>query len=421
MEGYSHRTSAAALRSRGLLRIAGRGPTWRAELTDSGRALAMELEQRADLTDAPIVRDGPSSASRTLGAPSRNLQRAKTEQLVADVIAAGGRLLLPDETANGGINWRQRAYAAQRHGKVPDGKHLTVSWTSAGFEIDLIDGQTGNEVGAEQVPVPTRVRNYHPAVREFREHPATHEISRKALPRALRIMHGLATALDKRGHKTACVRARQDGYGRSEWKASDAGQFAVTLNSHDFKLRLNEKGVGLRGPWEAHRKRREDDRAGMRFDRWDVERIEPYDKGATGQIDISILAYGPRQTTWGDRKRWSLEDRLPQYSASLKYSRAKPRHAGSAASASKKNARVRGKPPWRSLASEQSSTIASRCLNAASRRGKTPTGSAPIAPPSRHVTARRSRQTLARPSGSRFLSPTPMRHRRCPAFHPSPT
>lgn len=39
MEGYSHRVSAAALRSCGLVRITGRGQSWRAELTDAGRAL----------------------------------------------------------------------------------------------------------------------------------------------------------------------------------------------------------------------------------------------------------------------------------------------------------------------------------------------------------------------------------------------
>jgi hypothetical protein len=39
MEGYAHRVSAAALRSRGLVKISGRGPTWRATITDAGRRL----------------------------------------------------------------------------------------------------------------------------------------------------------------------------------------------------------------------------------------------------------------------------------------------------------------------------------------------------------------------------------------------
>jgi hypothetical protein len=37
MEGYSHRLSAAALRSRDLVRISGRGRTWRAQITPAGQ------------------------------------------------------------------------------------------------------------------------------------------------------------------------------------------------------------------------------------------------------------------------------------------------------------------------------------------------------------------------------------------------
>ena len=38
MPGHAHKVSAAALRSRGLIRTRGRGSAWRAELTDRGRA-----------------------------------------------------------------------------------------------------------------------------------------------------------------------------------------------------------------------------------------------------------------------------------------------------------------------------------------------------------------------------------------------
>src|SRR3954447_26829456 len=90
----------------------------------------------------------------------------KTEDLVADVIAAGGQLTLPDEAARGGVNWRQRAYAAQRHGKVPEGKHLSVSRTKDRFEILLVEGETGNELGADAVPVPVRLSKYHRVAQE---------------------------------------------------------------------------------------------------------------------------------------------------------------------------------------------------------------------------------------------------------------
>jgi hypothetical protein len=102
---------------------------------------------------------------------------SKTEQLVADVIAAGGTLSLPDDTYRGGVNWRQRAYAAQRHGKVPGGKHLTVSWNDQGFVINLVEGSTGTELGADPVPVPARVGRYHGAAQQFRDRTAVHEVS----------------------------------------------------------------------------------------------------------------------------------------------------------------------------------------------------------------------------------------------------
>jgi hypothetical protein len=133
MVGYSYRVSAAALQSRGLVRIRGRGPTWRAELTAKGQ------ETLADLRKSLVEAAPPKS-------PSGPVEQLKTEQLVADLIAAGGKLVLPDQTAEGGVNWRQRAYAAQRHGRVPAGKHLSVARTEAGFEIELREGATGNEL-----------------------------------------------------------------------------------------------------------------------------------------------------------------------------------------------------------------------------------------------------------------------------------
>lgn len=323
MEGYAHRVSASALRSRALVRISGRGKTWRAELTDEGSAVLASLSTETEpllSTDEPPTATAGAKAQASAEAsddpaaqPHEPRTLSKTEQLVADVIAAGGTLTLPDETRNGGVNYRQRAYAAQRHGKVPEGKHLHVSWTHRGFEISLLDGATGNELGADEFHVPSRLRKYHCVAREYRDRTSLHEVSRKTLPRALRIVHALAGEIERRGHEIACVDVRRDSYGRSDWKASNDGQFVVTIDGHAYKLRLKEKGVGFRGPWEAHKQRREENRAAMRFDHWDVGRIEPYDKGATGQLDISILSYyGHRQGSWGDRKRWTLEERLPQ-------------------------------------------------------------------------------------------------------------
>ena len=185
---------------------------------------------------------------------------SKTEQLVADVIAAGGRLTLPDETARGGVNWRQRAYAAQRHGKVPAGKRLSVAWTTQASRSSCSTETTGNELDAEAVPVPARLSKYHPVAREFRNRTNLHEVSRKALPRVLRIVHALATEAERRGYDVACVDVREDSYGRSEWKPARDGQLVFTINGHQLKVRIWEKGAGLRGPYERQMRRWKEDR-----------------------------------------------------------------------------------------------------------------------------------------------------------------
>jgi hypothetical protein len=228
------------------------------------------------------------------------------------VIAAGGHLVLPNETAKGGVDWRQRAYAAQRHGKVPDGKHLAVSRGREGFVIDLVDGQTGNELGAEEIHVPARLTKYHRVARQFRDRTDLQQISRKALSRALRIIHALALEIESRGHRIECATAPQhDHRGRRERNAKDSAHFVVTIKDHDLELRIYEKGVGLRSAWEQQKTYYEENRLNFRLG-YLPSRPTPYDKNATGQLNISLLGHSRRQTSWGDRKRWKLDDRLGQ-------------------------------------------------------------------------------------------------------------
>jgi hypothetical protein len=314
-EGEGHKVSAAALRARGLVRIRGRGQTWNAELTERGRAI---LDGSPALRPAPppsTPAHTPITDAKPKASPTRPVDRptTKTEQLVADVIAAGGRLVLPDETAEGGVNWRQRAYAAQRHGKVPEGKRLVVSRGREGFVIELVDGQTGKELGDEQIHVPARLTKYHRVARRFRDHTGLQQISRKALSRALRIIHALAVEIERRGHRIECANAPQtDRYGRHERNAKDSAHLLVTVNGHEIGLRIYEKGVGLRSTWEEQKAYYEENRLNFRLG-YLPSRPTAYDKDATGQLNISLLGYSPRrQTTWGDRKRWKLDDRLGQ-------------------------------------------------------------------------------------------------------------
>jgi hypothetical protein len=163
------------------------------------------------------------------------------------------------------------------------------------------------------VPVPARLRKYHPVAQEFRNRPDLHEVSRKALPRALRIVHALAKEAERRGHTISCIHDRPDSYRGTDWKPSCDGQLLFTINGHALNVRIWEKGSGLRGPYERERKRWQEDREKPFREMLFLQRPKPYDSGATGELNVEVVggAHG-RQTRWGDRQRWTLEDRLPQ-------------------------------------------------------------------------------------------------------------
>lgn len=152
---------------------------------------------------------------------------------------------------------------------------------------------------------------YHVVARQFRDRTTIHEVSRKALARVLRIVHALASEIERRGHTIECVVARAGSYGRADWKPTHDGQLVVTINGHSNKLRIWEKGCGLRGPWEHQKACWEEARLSPRFALY-ATRPTAFDKDATGGLNASILGYGRRQSSWGDRKRWRLENRLPQ-------------------------------------------------------------------------------------------------------------
>lgn len=124
MEGdYSHRISASALQRRGLVTKSGRGPTWSASVIPAGR----EYLETVDGEEPPVARQANKSV---------------TQQLVDDVIAAGGALRMERRRwyGEGGVDWVSRALLAERYGKVPAGRRLEVVVVSdEEFEIRLLE------------------------------------------------------------------------------------------------------------------------------------------------------------------------------------------------------------------------------------------------------------------------------------------
>src|SRR5690349_14791944 len=81
LDGVADRISAGASRSRGLVRPSGRGPPWRATITAAGS----DYLQQVDGPNPPLPRQPNVSV---------------TQQLVEDVVAAGGSLRVPRKRRN---------------------------------------------------------------------------------------------------------------------------------------------------------------------------------------------------------------------------------------------------------------------------------------------------------------------------------
>jgi hypothetical protein len=105
------RARVAALRSRNLLRISGRGSSWRAQLTDEGRQALEELgRDRAPLPE-------PNNAPTASGGTTPTASLFKTNQLTTDVIAAGANLTRSKGVITTLPLSRDRGHASQ--GRMP--------------------------------------------------------------------------------------------------------------------------------------------------------------------------------------------------------------------------------------------------------------------------------------------------------------
>lgn len=108
----------------------------------------------ADATSTAGRRPHPRSPLPALGADGRvagsRPRRArpsrvwKTDQLVKDLVAAGGVPVLP-AIERDGTGVRQRAYAAQAAGKLPDGMALTTRRVGSRIELRLIPARSSGE------------------------------------------------------------------------------------------------------------------------------------------------------------------------------------------------------------------------------------------------------------------------------------
>jgi hypothetical protein len=301
MEGDFHRISAAALRRKGLVAISGRGPTWTATITDDGR----KYLEKVDGPEPPVPRQGNVPV---------------TQQLVDEVIAAGGSLRVPRKWPGDPayVDYWNRAVLAERYGKVPDGKRLEVADINEELEIRLVDApEKIRRAELVEITVPEKITRYHPVAKSFREDRDRHEVSRGQMQRAVRIVHTIAKEAEQRSWSVGYSGPPEKGSWSDSSVRASGSRLTIGVDEHELRLRLYERGVHTRGPWEESIQRERD-----RALRWGSAQREgapsgSYDAEAAGVFELELederwwQFHGrQRQRRWGDRASWGLEDRL---------------------------------------------------------------------------------------------------------------
>jgi len=267
MAGQSFKVSAVALQNRRLVRIARKGCVWSATPTEDGIFFlehgtfpvvksAREDAGRGKPTrfSKPSVDEAesipkPSSCS-TPNRPALSRVRAlsKSEQLIADLVASGGELVI--DAALDRANYATRVAAAIRCGKVPPGKVLTIDgchWSRT-RTVRLLDAPAWLNEPLDAILVPTTLRRPHPVVVALRERDSSLARLGSLRQRALLLIQALATAADDRGATVVVPTQQVDYYGRPKRSSTDAD---LLICSHGFTVDVRVERQDDRAPtWQ---------------------------------------------------------------------------------------------------------------------------------------------------------------------------
>lgn len=286
---YQHRVVARALENRGLITISGKGATWAAETTEAGQ-------------------HWKSPASAEAGLAER-----EADQLIARVLAAGGRLVIEPghEAAEA---HRRLVELSLRSAARPKGKKLQlrpIGRIGSGEHAIELTEHFDDLVEPRPVPVPERVAKYHPAVRDFLADKDWQYVSREHLPRAARILQAIADEAVQRGvrsHTPDEAHRENSGRTRTEVKGK------LILRAADGVYGVQIKEIPLGGTAKVPRVPRSR-RGSLRA--WFATRGREF--VSTGKLELIVRGPGTKYDgdRYRDAKSVRVEDKLPEMFRSL--------------------------------------------------------------------------------------------------------
>jgi hypothetical protein len=255
-EGHLYKTSAAALKGRGLVTVSRRGGRWSAEVTDAGRYY---LEHGGYPPAAPVQKT----------APAQRQQQTR----------------------------RQPALASGSADDQPD---------AASREVEQHRADAEGFPGLPELPIATQIRNPHPAVKGLLDHPKRLDMSPELRRRVHLMSHTLVQEALRRGWKVTAVsgpdhKRPHGGYQVAYWPREDlfrldAGDYEIGIQFRDKLKRVPHVDT----PDEARRRAQ---------GKWVW--APTYDFQPTGLLQLRLRSGTMELRSWIHDDRTPLENRLP--------------------------------------------------------------------------------------------------------------
>lgn len=320
---WTHRSTAKALQSNGLVRVRGRGATWTAEVTELGRRVMAGEEQPRSPNGKAQTRKQKRSKS-VLADESHEPSLSQAAQidpvdLVVDLTEADGHVItIPDPDRAFRAAYR-RALAALPRDLVPTNKHVTFTGRDKGDMVIRLVEDASRVEPDPTVTVPSELDLNLPLVSWLVRHPEVMDVSEACRDRALRIVQGLTECLMASGHEVAKHRIpdtddRVTTRRPSGWASQRAA--ANPPSPATFEVRIGDQSllVDVIEEREKIKKVLESEAAAVKYEWQRVRTVETFE--FSGRLALRVRGYAPSKG-WADRKRWTLESRLPRFVRNL--------------------------------------------------------------------------------------------------------
>jgi hypothetical protein len=228
-----------------------------------------------------------------------------SQQLIKDVLDAGGNVRLEPATDKERASLTTRLRLAERKGYIPDGKELRLRHPEYGvFDIAIVDQPEWKTAQLAPIPVRRSLDHLHSAVEKLRDTDGMLGIERTPVRnRALRLMQALTQAAMMKKVKVSAVRQHNMWDHRSR-RDQQPGQIQFEVDGHRMEVRISQVMEHV-----EHKPTPEERRW---FEQYGT-RIKKWDSVPSTRLQIVMPGrFSHHGTWWADHDDRRLEDLLPQ-------------------------------------------------------------------------------------------------------------